>query len=390
MKRARDRVEQFKVSVPEEKLAWLKTRLRDARWPQTLAGTGWYYGPDAVAFRSLIEYWRDGYDWRAQEAHINRLPQFSVLVEGQRLHFVHMRSANPKAVPLLLLHGWPNTFYSFDKVIEPLAAPERFGDDFRHGCHVIVPSLPGFGFSQPCSHGIGSPRFIAQRIYHLMSEVLGYRRFVVDGGDWGGLIADWLAVDQPHALIAQRSSVFILGRVMSETPTTEELAYAEKEAAIMRREGAYHLLQATRPETIAYAMTDSPVGIAAYLVDKWQKWTDTRSRGVEEIIGREHLLSEIMLYVVSESFPTSIWIYAGYAIEGTSIPKTLKMSVPYGYVGYPDPLGDCPPRHLVERVRNVISWEIKPTGGHFPYLEDPGGYVSGLRAFVDGLAVGEA
>lgn len=377
------KIEPFKIAVPQSQIVWVSERLRRTQWPHTLGNRGWKYGPDAMKFRALVDYWREDYDWRTQETHMNRLPQFTAMIAGRRLHFVHMRSTNPKATPLLLLHGWPNTFYSFDKVVEPLAAPERFGGNIEQGCHVIIPSLPGYTFSEVYDDQVRGPRFISKHIYSLMSEVLGYSRFIVEGGDWGAAIADWLAVDHPEAVIAEHANVFVLGRQVSDSDSTsEERAFADEDAAIHRLEGAYHELQTTRPESIAYAMTDSPVGAAAYLLDKWQKWCDTRSVEVETLIGRDHLLTEIMLYVVTDTCATSTWIYPGFALEPSSVPSGGKITVPYGFTGYPDPLGALPPRHLVERVRNLVSWEIKATGGHFPYLEDPGGYVESLRNFV--------
>lgn len=376
-------VDPFRIHVPPEKLRWVKTRLAETRWPKTLQNAGWEYGPDASEFRALVDYWRDFYDWRAQEARMNRLPQFIARVAGRKLHFVHVRSVNTKATPVLLLHGWPNTFHSFDKVVEPLAAPERFGDDVEQGCHVVVPSLPGYTFSDAYDSQVRGPRHVASQIYRLMSEVLGYSRFIVEGGDWGALIADWLAVDHPEAIIAEHTNAFILGAQCSDAESTpEERAFFSEEVLRHRREGAYCELQTTRPESITYAMADSPVGAAAYLLDKWQKWSDTRFSAVETVIGRDHLLTEIMLYILTDTFATSLWLYAGLAMEGVTIPSGHSMSVPYGYTGYPDPLVVSPPRHLVERVRNLVSWEVKPAGGHFPYLEDPKGYVSDLRKFI--------
>jgi pimeloyl-ACP methyl ester carboxylesterase len=382
----------FSVNIEQTALDDTLSRIRAARWPRLSKGAGSQYGVDGTWFRDLMDYWAREYDWRAQEAHINRLPQFVASIGERRLHFVHARSANAQARPLVLLHGWPNSFYSFDKVIEPLSAPERFGGRVEDGFHVIVPSLPGFTFSEPPEDRVRGLRLISDRIHVLLTEVLGYPRYLMDGGDFGAVVADWLALDHPEAIIGEHANLVALrhkgaeyaqGRTGVDDPTSEETRFVADEKATFERESGYFHLQNTRPETIIYAMADSPVGTAAYLLDKWQKWTDTRRQNVDAVIGRDHLLTEMMLYVVTNSFATSIWPYAGFPLEPFSIPEGRRITVPFGFTGYPDPLNAPPPRHFVERSRsNIVSWGIEPTGGHFPYLEDPDRYVDSLRAFA--------
>jgi len=382
----------FSINIEQAALDDVLSRVRAARWPRLSNGAGTQYGVDGAWFRDLRDYWARGYDWRAAEAHINRLPQFVASIAGRRLHFVHARSANPQARPLVLLHGWPNSFYSFDKVIEPLSAPERFGGRLEDGFHVIVPSLPGFTFSEPPEDRVRGLRLISSRIHGLVTELLGYPRYLMDGGDFGAVVADWLALDHPEAIIGQHANLVALrhkgaeyaqGHTGVDDATPEETRFIADEKATFERESGYFHLQNTRPETIIYAMADSPMGTAAYLLDKWQKWTDTRQRNVDASIGRDHLLTEIMLYVLTNSFATSIWPYAGFPLEPFSIPEGRQITVPFGFTGYPDPLNAPPPRHFVERSRaNIVSWEIEPAGGHFPYLENPDRYINSLRNFA--------
>jgi pimeloyl-ACP methyl ester carboxylesterase len=375
-------VQPFAVAIDEAVLARIAARVGDAHLPRTAAGAGWSYGVDARWFAALIGYWRDGYDWRVQERAINALPQFTATVKGRRLHFVHLRSRNPGARPLLLLHGWPYSFYSFAEVIEPLAR------DF----HVVVPSLPGFAFSQAPADSPQGLRVISGHLHALMAEGLGYDRYLVQGSDHGAVAADWLALDHPDAVLGEQTNLvafrhkgaeYASGNTGVARPTSEEQRFVAQEQETFKRESAYFELQRTRPETIAYAMADSPVGMAAYILDKWQKWTDTRKRSLDQIYGRDRLLTEVMLYLVSDSFATSLWPYAGFALEPFSIPEGRKIDVPFGFSGYPDPLNAPPPRAFVEHGRSrIMQWEVGETGGHFPFLEDPGRFVASFRSFA--------
>lgn len=375
-------IEAFTVSLPRSSLDWLADRVRSARLPALAHGTGATYGLDAEWFGTLLAYWRDGYDWRAQERLINRLPQFRADVLGRTMHFVHSRSAYPAARPLLLLHGWPYSFWTFSEVIAPLSR------DF----HVIVPSLPGFAFSDPIDDQPRGLRAISKHIHALMTETLGYDRYFVQGSDHGAVIADWLALDVPAAMLGEQTNLIAFRHQGAEygkgttglaRPTLAEKEFVKAEKATFEKESAYFMLQSTRPETIAYAMEDSPVGMAAYILDKWQKWTDTRIRSLEEIYGRDRLLTEVMLYAATGRFATSLWPYAGFAQEPFSIPPGRKIEVPFGFSGYPDPLNQPPPREFASHSRaHILQWEVADRGGHFPALENSSRFIDRFRAFA--------
>lgn len=372
----------FEIAVDQGVLDRIAGRVRDAHRPALAAATGWRYGVDAAWFEGLVAYWRDGYDWRTQQQAMNRLPQFVAAVKARRLHFVHLRSPNPDARPLLLLHGWPYSFWSFSEVIAPLSR------DF----HVVVPSVPGFAFSEAPADAPRGLRLISSHIHILMTEVLGYPRYLVQGSDHGAVIADWLALDRPQAVIGEQTNLIALrhpgaeyasGKTGLADPTAAEIAFVADEQATFKAESAYFELQRTRPETIAYAMADSPVGMAAYILDKWQKWTDTRARDLEAVYGRDRLLTEVMLYLVTDSFATSLWPYAGFMLEPFSIPEGRTIDVPFGFSGYPDPLNAPPPRAFAEHGRTrIVQWEVAAKGGHFPFLEDPGRFTDSVRRFA--------
>jgi pimeloyl-ACP methyl ester carboxylesterase len=372
----------FTVAFEQQKLDRLLNRVRDAHWPTVSKGAGWTYGPDADWFRDLVGYWGRGFDWRAQERDINRLPQFTATVRGKRLHFAHLRSTNTAAKPLLMMHGWPYSFYSFSKVAPLLAR------DF----HIVIPSLPGYVFSEAPADGVRGLREISKSMHALMSETLGYSRYFVDGGDHGAVVADWLALDLPEAVLGIHANVVALrhkgaeyanGQAGVADATPEERAFVADEAENFKKENAYFELQRTRPESISYAMTDSPVGLAAYMLDKWQKWSDTRSKSIDDIYGRDRLLTEVMLYALTESLPTAIWPYAGFMLEPFSVPEGRTIDVPYGFYGYPDPLNHPPPRSFAERSRSkILQWEVARKGGHFPMLESPDRYAESVASFA--------
>ena len=256
--------------------------------------------------------------------------------------------------------------------------------------HVVAPSIPGFHLSQPIADRPRGLRAISAHMLDLMT-LLGYDRFIVQGSDFGGVIGDWLALDHPRAVIGEQTNQIALhheggeygkGTTGTASPSKAETAFVAHEKAVFEAESAYFQVQYTRPETIVYAMTDSPVGMAAYILDKWQKWTDTRTRDVTEIYGRDRLITEVMLYLVTDSFATSIWPYAGFALEPFAVPKGRKVDVPFGFSGYPDPLNPPAPRAFAERSRsNIVQWELAERGGHFPFLEDPARFAASVRAF---------
>jgi pimeloyl-ACP methyl ester carboxylesterase len=385
---ANSELQPFRIKVPAEVLNRIQDRVASAHFPPTSAGAGWRYGVDAEWFRRLVDYWREGYEWREAEADLNLVPQFTAKIDEKDVHFAHVAPAanTPMRWPILLLHGWP---YSFGTML-PLAAELA-----ALGFESIVPSLPGCGFSPAPDEHVRGLRFIASRINRLMTDVLGHDQYLIHGGDHGAVVADWLAIDTPdrvagiHAnMIAFRHAGAEYGSGQTGVPdaTSEEVAYAKAEVETMEKESAYFRLQFTRPETIVYALADSPVGWAAYMLDKWQKWTDTRGRAFEDIYTRDRLLTEVMMFVVTDTVATSIWPYAGFALEPFGLEPEQKISVPFGYSSFPDPLLPRMPRRFVERSRtNIRFWREHATGGHFPMLEETRALAADVQEFAASL-----
>jgi microsomal epoxide hydrolase len=370
----------FTVDVPDATLADLRARLARVRWPDAPPGAGWDYGTDVAFLQELVAYWRDGYDWRAHEARLNAFAQYTVALAGIDLHFIHQPGAGPDPLPLLLSHGWPGSVWEFHKVIPMLTDPARFGGDPADAFTVVVPSLPGFGFSfRP-----GQPRFgvgaIADAFAVLMTDVLGYRRFVAQGGDWGSLVSAGLALGHPERVPAIHLNYLPLPAYTS-TPaaqTPEEEEFLRDRARRRAEETAYQAIQGTKPQTLAFGLTDSPVGLAAWLVEKFRSWSDCGG-DVERVFGKDDLLTAIMIYWVTGAIGSSFWPYYD-GMHGGPVPIGVYVATPTAYIAFPGESAR-PPRSLAERYFNLQRWTAQPAGGHFAALEQPEGLVADVRAF---------
>lgn len=361
----------FSINVSDGSLGDIMQRVAAIRWPKASSDGGWQYGLQAEWLRHLVAYWRDGYDWRGQERLLNGTQQFTTVIDGRSLHFAQLgpKDSGPTTrLPVLALHGWPYSFATMLPLAEKLA---------EAGHEVIVPSLPGSGFSEPVEPRIRGLRRISQNIAKLMTDVLGHERYIVHGGDHGAVVADWLAIDTRNVAGIHANMIgfrhagaeFGSGETGVSDASPDEKRFVAEEKAMTERESAYFKLQNTRPETIAYALSDSPVGWAAYMLDKWQKWSDPQQGRFDWLYGRDRLLTETMLFLVSDSVATSMWPYAGFALEPFSLEPGQTIGVPYGYSEFPDPLGASVPRRFAERSRSDIRlWRRHDRGGHFPML----------------------
>lgn len=371
----------FTVAVPDEILADLRERLARVRWPDAPPGAGWAYGTDVDYLRGLVDYWRDGYDWRAQEARLNAFPQYTVSLAGIDLHFIHQLGVGPAPLPLLLSHGWPGSVWEFHKIIGPLTDPARHGGDPADAFTVVAPSLPGYGFSfRP-----GQPRFgvaaIADAFAALMTDALGYRRFVAQGGDWGSMIAGRLALDYPERVAAIHLNYLPLAadtRPMPDSP--EEAQYQRDLAAWQREETAYFDIQGTKPQTLAFGLADSPVGLAAWIVEKFRTWSDCDG-DVEAVFTKDDLLTDIMLYWATGAIGSSFWpYYDRLHAGGNPLPPDRRGEVPTAHLAFPREIVR-PPRARADARFNIRRWTVAPRGGHFAALEQPEALVADLRAF---------
>ena len=376
-------VSPYTVDVPDERLAAIRAKVEAYDWSQLPDAGGWGAGVGLDDLKRLVAYWRDAYDWRAAERRLNRLPNFSTEIDGERIHFVHMRGDGSKP-PILLLHGWPGSFLEFERLLDPLAAD---------GHEVVAPSLPGFAFSKPIT-GIIGPRRAGELMHGLMVRLFGQSRYIVQGGDWGASIGSWMAHTHPDALLGFHTNWIGVFADDAEPTTAEEQELISRRAAILDWETGYSHEQETRPQTLGVAMADSPVGAAGWILEKFGTWADLprRADGSPDLWSRfseEQLLTNIMLYVGPSSVVTATWIYHGKRLEGSAtFPAGTRVRVPTGVAAFPDPVFLPPPRSFAEKTYDIVHWTEMPRGGHFAALEEPDLMLADLRTFVGTVAGG--
>ncbi|MEX2048040.1 MAG: epoxide hydrolase [Gemmatimonadota bacterium] len=382
---APDAVRPFTVAVPDSVLDDLQERLARTRLPDPSPGGAWEQGTDRAYLEGLLAHWRDGFDWRAVEAQLNALDHFVTELDGVDVHFVHERSPSPDAIPLLLLHGWPGSFLEFVDLVGPLTDPGAYGADASVAFHVVIPSLPGFGFSEAPDERGYSPERMADVMAALM-ERLGYPQYGVQGGDWGGIIGRSLAGNHPEHVIGLHSN-FILG---GPPPGADANAGVTPEEQELRRErveafaegSAYQEIQGTKPQSLGYGLNDSPAGLAAWIVEKFHGWTD-HDGDLEQAVPRDKLLANVTLYWVTGSITSSTRIY----YESRHTPAVR----PVAYVQVPTAAAIFPkeiyftPRAWAESRYNIVRWTVMPRGGHFAALEEPDLLLDDVRAFFSEL-----
>ena len=370
--------EPFRLAVDDAAIADLRERLGRTRFPDQAPGEPWAYGTDLDYLRGLVAYWRDGFDWRAQEAALNAFPQCKLRLGGIDLHFLHVPGNGPAPCPLLLLHGWPGSVFEFLDVIPRLADPARFGGDAEDAFTIVAPSLPGYGLSfMP-----GQQRFGVEEIADVMTELmtaLGYPRFAVQGGDWGAFIASRLGCVHADKLIGLHVNLLAVRRERDmPTATAEEEKYFEQLAEWLREGTGYQWIQGTRPQTLAYALTDSPAGLAAWIVDKFRAWSDCGG-DVASAIDRDRMLANISLYWFTGAIGSSFIPY--YARMHRPWPLPGPVTAPAGYAEFPAEILR-PPKSVAERTyRDIRRWTVMPRGGHFAAMEQPDALAHEIREF---------
>ena len=372
----------FRIDVPQKTLDDIRKRVAAFPWHEMPADGGWDYGANLDYMRELCAYWVDGYDWRVHEATLNALPHFKAEVDGIDLHYIHEKGSGPDPMPLVLSHGWPGSVEEFTRIIGPLAHPEDHGGDAKDAFDVIAPSLIGFGFSGKPARPMG-PRAMAGYFAKLMTEVLGYPWYIAQGGDWGSAVSSWLGFDHAPECKAVHLNCMIM-RAPGGSKSDKEKAWARRFIAEQEMLEGYRIVQATRPQSLSYAMMDSPVGIAAWIIEKFHDWSDLTRGDLDSVHGKDRLLTNIMIYLVTRSFNTASWIYYGRREEGgrTLSPEGKRVEVPTGCAVFPRELLSWPPRSYVERVYNVTHWTEMPRGGHFAAMEEPDLLVEDIRAFA--------
>ena len=372
----------FLVDVPDKTLDRIRARVAEYPWHEMPDDGGWAYGTNLDYMKELCAYWLDEFDWRMHEAAINRFSHYIAPVDGIDLHFIHEKGSGPAPMPLIISHGWPGTIVECLDIIEPLAHPERFGGSAADAFEVIAPSLPGFGFSGRPPRPIG-PRKMAGLFDTLMTDVLGYNSYLAQGGDWGGAISTWLGYD--HAPACRAIHINIMTMRHPDGPQgPEEEAWAIEFEREQMMENGYRTQQATKPQTLSYSMMDSPVGVAAWIIEKFNSWSDTDGDNIESVHSKDSLLTNIMVYLVTGTFNTASWIYYGRREEGGRLlsPDGHRVEVPTAAALFPVELLSWPPRSYAERIYNIARWTEMPRGGHFAALEQPDLLVDDIRAFA--------
>jgi microsomal epoxide hydrolase len=378
----------FTLHVPDADIADLRARLARTRLPDQAPGEPWAYGTDVTYLAGLLEYWREGFDWRAEEAALNAFPQYRAPLDGIDLHYLHVPGVGPAPMPLLLLHGWPGSVFEFVDIIPRLTDPARFGGDPRDAFTVVAPSLPGYGLSfRPGQKRFGVPE-MADCVARLMTDVLGYQRFAAQGGDWGAAITSRLGFAHPERIIGIHINLLmVVGRDVAQftDPNEEELRYLEEQLGPWTREkSAYALIQGTRPQTLAFGLTDSPAGLAAWIVEKFRAWSDCDGE-VERAISRDRMLADISLYWFTGAIGSSFWPYYARLHDAPMLPRGRTIDVPTGYAEFPREILR-PPRSAAERVfTDLRRWTVMPKGGHFAALEQPEALAGEVAAFFRSL-----
>ncbi len=375
-------IEAFRSEISEEQLTDVRERLRRTRWPDS-TGSGWEDGTDLAYLRELVDYWIERFDWRAQEARLNAFPQFRVQLDGFGIHVIHVRGKGPAPLPLILTHGWPGSVFEMLNIVPRLTDPERYGGRPEDAFDLVVPSLPGYGFSdRPRSPGM-NPHTIADLWADLMSA-LGYERFGAQGGDWGAGVSTQLAIAHPQRLIGVHLNYMMRSFLTGPSFEPDGLDPAERAyfAHVERwtaSEGGYAHIQGTKPQTVAYALNDSPAGLAGWIVEKFRTWSDCEG-DLESVFSKDELLANVALYWFTQTIGSSMRLYRERQLKPPQPAEGGRPPTPFGFAAFPKELA-TPPRTLIERAFALQRYTTMPRGGHFAALEEPELLAGEIAAF---------
>jgi microsomal epoxide hydrolase len=371
----------FRCEIPDAVLDDLRDRLGRTRWPDELNDADWSYGTDQSTLKELCAYWRDGFDWRREEARLNRFEQFTTSIDGLRLHFIHARSPEPNALPLVVTHGWPGSVFEFLDIIDPLRDPAAHGGDPADAFHVICPSIPGYGFSEAAREPGMHPRKVSETVASLMKR-LGYERYGAQGGDWGSMISQGLGMVAPDHCVGIHVNMIFAPPPKDVSDPMEGVSEAEKQnlveaQRVRNEEMGYYRIQSTKPQTLGTALNDSPAGLASWIVEKFRTWSDCGGK-LESVYTKDQLLANITLYWVTGTITSSVRLYCE-TVRAASAGR-IEHRVPVGCAIFPGELVR-PPRRWVEHHFDLRRWTEMPRGGHFAAMEQPELLVEDVRAF---------
>jgi len=375
-------IKPFKLRVPNKTIAEIYSKVKKYPWTNIQDMNGWEYGTNFKYLKKISKYWVTKFNWRKQERKINNFSNYLTKVDGINIHFIKEKGSGSNPMPLLILHGWPGSVVEFLNIIEKLAHPERYGGQKEDSFDVIAPSLPGFGFSGSPKKPIG-PRKMAKIMNKFMTKNLGYKKYLSQGGDWGSTISNWLAYDHYKSCKAIHIN-FLSMRHPSGAKTKQEKNWTNRFKKDQVMEEGYRTQQATKPQSLSYAMIDSPIGVAAWIVEKFFSWSDIKNNKIENVYSKDTLLTNIMVYLITNTFNTASWIYFGRREEGgRSFPKNFKkIKIPTGVAEFPKEMSEWPPKSYVKRIFNLIHWTKMKHGGHFAALEQPDLLANDIRKFA--------
>ena len=364
-------IKPFKLNVSENILKEIIEKVKNYPWHEMPSDGGWEYGTNLDYMKKISNYWITKFDWQKHEDDINRFSNFKTNVDDIEIHFIQEKGSGSQPTPLLLMHGWPGSIIEFLHIIEKLAHPEKFGGKEEDAFDVIVPSLPGFGFSSGPSRPIG-PRKMAEIFNKLMTKNLNYKNYLAQGGDWGATICNWLGYDHSKSCKGIHINCLTM-RLPNDPETKEEKDWQNKFDKDQIMQDGYRTQQATKPQTLSYGMMDSPIGVAAWILEKMYFWSDLKNKDLDSVYSKDTLIANIMIYIITKTFNTSSWIYYGRREEGGRyFPKDFKkIEIPTGIAMFPAEMSTWPPKSYLDRMFNVKQLTKMSKGGHFAALEQP-------------------
>ena len=375
-------IQPFSANVPQEVLDDLKSRLQHVRWPDEVAGSGWTYGSNLSYMKELSNYWLNNFDWRRIENEINQYPNFKAEIDGHQIHFLHIKGKGKTSVPLIITHGWPGSYVEMLKLIPLLTNDPEFSFD------LVIPSIPGFGYSEKIAREGVDSAYVAG-LWHQLMHGLGYEKYAAQGGDIGSGVSSWMALQHPERMIGIHLN-YIPGSYKPYIPEGEtlsdEIKDFQKLAGVwMAKEGAYAQIHATKPITVAYGLNDSPIGLAAWIIEKFNSWSDNRGN-IENVFSKDELLANITLYWITETISSSVRMYNANSKRSFALAKDEFVRVPLAVAKFPKEL-PTPPRSYITKGFNLQQWTEMPAGGHFAAMEQPELLAKDITKFFRSLSV---
>ena len=375
-------MKKFKINISRDNISTTIKKIQEYDWKKIPNNDGWELGTNKKVLKKICTYWTSKYNWEERQKKLNSFNQYTAKINDINIHFIYEKSQSKNALPLLISHGWPGSIFEFKKIIGPLVNPKKYGLDNTICFDVIAPSIPGFGFSGSSVNPIG-PRKIATYFNKLMVNILGYKKYYAQGGDWGGAISSWLAADHDKYCRGIHLNIMIM-RDKNGVKTVKEQLWKKNFIKNQIIEEGYRSLQSTKPNTLYFAMANNPVGIASWIIEKFHGWSDLKKNDLFSVYTMDEIIDNIMLYILTNKFLSASWIYYGRRIEGGRVlnHNGKKINVPTACAIFPKEFLSWPPKSYVSRLYNLVQWNKFSSGGHFAAMEQPEFLVKDIRKFI--------